>query len=259
MTTIQTDPVAGSKRTKPLHYRFSVLLTAIPRFFRGIVPFVAVIIVNAIVQGLLIAAFNPQPGWSFEFIATLAISFVVLVGSFYFMNLTALSVATGKADLGAIFARSGSQWGRFVLWSVVMYLLVLIGLIINTGVALVVLLVLPFVTLAAADDKKNPLAINFRVIGGRFIRYLITVIILGVILVLSNIFTSVNGFFVGGWQGAIITWLYWGVFASWTLTALALIYRSTNAGDNTTAVAPESGAPETIAPETVATGEGSPA
>ena len=227
MTTIQAEPATP---TKPLHYRFSVLLTAIPRFFRGIVPFAAVIIINAIIQGLLIGAFNPQPGWSAEFIGTLAISFVVLVASFYFLNLTALSVATGKAQLGSIFSRSGSQWGKFVLWAVVMYLFVLIGLIINTGLALLVLLVLPFVTLAAADEKKNPLAINFRVIGGRAVRYIITALILGVILVLSNIFTSVNGFFVGGWQAAIITWLYWGVYASWTLTALALIYRSTVAG-----------------------------
>ncbi|MFA7266003.1 MAG: hypothetical protein WC054_06790 [Candidatus Nanopelagicales bacterium] len=230
MSTIQADAPTPVSPTKPQHYRFSVLLTAIPRFFRGIVPFVAVIVVNALVQALLVGAFNPQPGWSATFILTLAISFFVLVGSFYFMNLTALSVATGKASLGSIFARSGSQWGKFVLWAVVVYLLVLIGLILNTYVAFVVLLVFPFVTLAAADDKKNPIAINFRVIGGRAVRYIITALILGVILILSNFFTSVNGFFVGGWQGAIITWLYWGVYASWVLTALALIYRSTIAG-----------------------------
>lgn len=239
MTTIETNPATPAVPAKPLHYRFSVLLTAIARFFRGIVPFAAVIAVNAIIQGLLLAAFNPQPGWSFEFIATLVISFAVLVGSFYFLNLTALSVATGKPQLGQIFSRTGAQWGKFVLWSVVMYLFVLVGLIINTGIALLVLFVLPFVTLAAADDKKNPLVINFRVIGGRAIRYLITGLILGVILILSNILSSVNGFFVGGWQGAIIAWLYWGVYASWTLTALALIYRSTVAGAQTQLVTAE--------------------
>ena len=230
MSTIQADAPTPVSPTKPLHYRFSVLITAIPRFFRGIVPFAAVIVVNALIQALLVGAFNPQPGWSAVFILTLAISFAALVGSFYIMNLTALAVATGKPNLGSIFARSGSQWGKFVLWAVVVYLFVLIGLILNTYVAFVVLLVFPFVTLAAADDKKNPFAINFRVIGGRAIRYIITALILGVILILSNLFTSVNGFFVGGWQGAIITWLYWGVYASWVLTALALIYRSTIAG-----------------------------
>ncbi len=219
-----------AKPTKPLHYRFSVLVTAVGRFFRGFVPFVVVILVNAVIQTALIAAFDPEPGWSAVFILTLIVSFVVLVGSFYLLNLTALGVATGKVSLTSIVPRGVEQWGRFVLWSVVMYLLVLVGLIVNTTLALVVLLIFPFVTLAAADDKKNPLAINFRVIGGRPIRYIITAIILGVILVLSNVFTSVNGFFIGGWQAALITWLYWGVFASWTLAALALIYRSTLAG-----------------------------
>ncbi len=219
-----------AKPTKPLHYRFSVLVTAVGRFFRGFVPFVVVILVNAVIQTALIAAFDPEPGWSAVFILTLIVSFVVLAGSFYLLNLTALGVATGKVSLTSIVPRGVEQWGRFVLWSVVMYLLVLVGLIVNTTLALVVLLIFPFVTLAAADDKKNPLAINFRVIGGRPIRYIITAIILGVILVLSNVFTSVNGFFIGGWQAALITWLYWGVFASWTLAALALIYRSTLAG-----------------------------
>ncbi len=219
-----------AKPTKPLHYRFSVLVTAVGRFFRGFVPFVVVILVNAVIQTALIAAFDPEPGWSAVFILTLIVSFVVLVGSFYLLNLTALGVATGKFSLTSIVSRDVEQWGRFVLWSVVMYLLVLVGLVVNTTLALVVLLIFPFVTLAAADGKKNPLAINFRVISGRPIRYIITAIILGVILVLSNVFTAVNGFFIGGWQGALITWLYWGVFASWTLAALALIYRSTLAG-----------------------------
>lgn len=215
---------------KPLQYKFSVLLTAIGRFFRGIVPFLIVILVNAAIQTFLVGVFDPAPGWSATFIVTVIISFIVLVGSFYVLNVTALAVATGKAPLGLAFSRGRGQLGRFVLWAVVMYLLVLIGLIINTGVALAVLLVLPFVTLAAADDRRNPLAINFRVIGGRPVRYIITAIILGFILILSNVLSSVNGFFIGGWQGALITWLYWGVFASWTLASLALIYRSTIAG-----------------------------
>ena len=67
-----------------------------------------------------------------------------------------------------------------------MYLLTLLAWIVNTYVGLAVLLVLPFVTLAAADDQRNPLAINFRVIGGRAVRYIVTAIILGIILVISN-------------------------------------------------------------------------
>ena len=230
MPTTQSPPEAVTAPEKPLNYRFSVLFTAFARFFRGFLLFVVIILVNAAIQTALVGFFDPVPGLSAVFIITVLISFVVLVASFYFLNITALTVATQKPKFATVFRRSAGQWGRFVLWSVVMYLLVLLGLIVNTYLGLAVLLVLPFVTLAAADDQRNPLAINFRVIGGRAVRYIITAVILGIILIISNLLTSVNGFFIGGWLGALITWLYWGLLASWYLTALALIYRSTRAG-----------------------------
>lgn len=230
MTTTESTPEAMATTEKPLNYRFSVLFTAIARFFRGFSLFAVIILVNAAVQTALVGFFDPVPELSAIFIITVLISFVVLVASFYFLNLTALTVATQKPKFSTVFKRSAGQWGRFVAWSVIMYVLVLLGLIVNTYLGLAVLLVLPFVTLAAADDQRNPLAINFRVIGGRAVRYIITAVILGIILVISNLLTSVNGFFIGGWLGALLTWLYWGLLASWYLTALALIYRSTRAG-----------------------------
>ena len=230
MTTTESTPTEVASTAKPLNYRISVLFTAIARFFRGFLLFMVIILVNAAIQTALVGFFDPTPAVSAVFIITALISFVVLVASFYFLNLTALTVATQKPKFSTVFKRSAGQWGRFVLLSVVMYLLTLLGLIVNTYVGLAVLLVLPFVTLAAADDQRNPLAINSRVIGGRAVRYIVTAIILGIILVITNLLTSVNGFFIGGWLGALITWLYWGLLASWYLTALALIYRSTRAG-----------------------------
>ncbi len=227
MTT--TDVAAEPKAQKPLHYRYSVLITAIGRFFRAFVPFAIVIVFNALVQMTLIWIFDPLPGFNPAFIITCLISFVVLLWAFHALNVTALAAATGKANLSEV-TKMGANWLMFSVWSVAMYVLVLIGIIINTGIGLLVLLVLPFVTLAAADGKRNPLLVNFKVIGERFIRYLITAIILGAILIISTVLSAVNGFFIGGNLGSIIVWLFWGVAAAWYLSALALIYRSTNAG-----------------------------
>ncbi len=228
MTTTEATPTTSAD-TKPLFYRYSVLITAIGRFFRGFVPFAAVIVFNAIVQMVLVWIFDPLPGWNFSFIFTTIISFVVLLWAFQALNITALAVATGKTSLGEV-ARSGNNWLAFSLWSVLMYVLVVIGTFIDVWVALAVLAVLPFVPMAAADGQRNPIVTNFKVIGERWLRYVITAIILGALLVFSTLMSAVNGFFIGGNLGSIIVWLFWGVTAAWYLSALALIYRSTNTG-----------------------------
>ena len=228
MTTTEATPTTSAD-TKPLFYRYSVLITAIGRFFRGFVPFAAVIVFNAIVQMVLVWIFDPLPGWNFSFIFTTIISFVVLLWAFQALNITALAVATGKTSLGEV-ARSGNNWLAFSLWSVLMYVLVVIGTFIDVWVALAVLAVLPFVPMAAADGQRNPIVTNFKVIGERWLRYVITAIILGALLVFSTLMSAVNGFFIGGNLGSIIVWLFWGVAAAWYLSALALIYRSTNTG-----------------------------
>lgn len=231
-----TDVRPDSAATKPLYYRYSVLLTAISRFFRGFIPFAAVIVFNAIVQMVLIWIFDPIPGWNAPFIIATIISFVVLLWAFHALNVTALAVATGKTHLREV-AKSGKNWLAFSLWSVAIYVLVLIGMIVGTMIAgawlaLAVLAILPFVPMAAADGNQNPVVTNFKIIGERSLRYVVTAVILGALIVIHNLMKVADGFFIGGNLGSVILWLFWGVIAAWYLSALALIYRSTNAGTN---------------------------
>lgn len=231
-----TDVRPDSAATKPLYYRYSVLLTAISRFFRGFIPFAAVIVFNAIVQMVLIWIFDPIPGWNAPFIIATIISFVVLLWAFHALNVTALAVATGKTHLREV-AKSGKNWLAFSLWSVAIYVLVLIGMIVGTMIAgawlaLAVLAILPFVPMAAADGNQNPVVTNFKIIGERSLRYVVTAVILGALIVIHNLMKVADGFFIGGNLGSVMLWLFWGVIAAWYLSALALIYRSTNAGTN---------------------------
>lgn len=234
MTTTEATPPAAptTADAKPLHYRYSVLITAIGRFFRGFVPFAVVIAFNALVQMVLIWIFDPLPGWNAPFIIATVISFVVLLWAFHALNVTALAVATGKTSLIAV-AKSGKNWLAFSLWTVAMYVLVLIAMFVSTWLALAVLAILAFVPMAAADGKRNPIVTNFKVIGERWLRYVITAVILGALLVFSTLMSGINGFFIGGNLGSIIVWLFWGITAAWYLNALALIYRSTNTGAET--------------------------
>ncbi|NQU38029.1 MAG: hypothetical protein HQ526_10605, partial [Actinobacteria bacterium] len=78
MTTTEATPETSTD-SKPLVYRYSVLITAIGRFFRGFVPFALVIVFNALVQMVLIWIFDPLPGWNAPFIFTALVSFIVLL------------------------------------------------------------------------------------------------------------------------------------------------------------------------------------
>ncbi|MEI6621306.1 MAG: hypothetical protein WCP28_05305 [Actinomycetes bacterium] len=228
-----TPPPAVSAATaaKPeKFYGFSVLITGIARFFRAFVPLILVIVVNALVQALLTIP-DYTVGFSAGFIATVIVSFVVLVWSFGLLNAAALNAATpGRVSIGSTFATLGAHFWLFVLWAVIEYLLVMAGLIVYTYGAFVVLLVTPFVTVAAMDGQKVAIVANFRAIGGRPIRWIFTTLILGIILVVSYLLTAVNGFFINGFLGSIITWVYWGILASWVLASYAALYRSTAVG-----------------------------
>lgn len=220
----------------PKEYRISVLATGIGRFFRGFVPFVLIIVVNALVQALLVLP-NQTPGLNVAFIAACLASFLVLIGSFRMLNATALRAVSGRVTVRTVLTDSRRHLGLFVLWSVAVYVLVILGLILYTIPGLIVMAITPFVPLAAADGKRNALGANFRAIGSRFFRYLITVVIMGVILVVSYLLAVLNGFLIGGFLAALLLWLYFGLLAAWFLCALASLYRSTRAG----AVAPADG------------------
>ncbi len=227
-TKVEPQESAAAQPPKP--YGFSVILTGFGRLFRSFLSLVVVIVANAVVQALLVAVFDPQPALTALFFVLLVISVAFFAWSFYSFNLIALEGATGKARLSNILRRTAREWGWFILWAFIMYVLVLAGLIVNTYLAIAFIILLPFVTLAAADGNRNPLKTNFQVMGRRIWRYIITAIIFLPLLGISLLFTSVNGFFIGGGIGSFITWLYWGLIGAWYLNVLGLIYRSTDAG-----------------------------
>lgn len=226
----KVEPAESTKPQPPRPYGFSAILTGFGRLFRSFLSLVLVIVANALVQAVLVAAFDPQPALNPLFFVLLLISVAFFVWSFYSFNLIALEGSTGKPRFANIFRRTAREWGWFILWAFIMYVLVLAGLVVSTYLAIAIIILLPFVTLAASDGNRNPLKTNFRVMGRRIWRYLVTAVIFLPLLGISLLFTSVNGFFIGGGIGSFITWLYWGVVGAWYLNTLGLIYRSTDAG-----------------------------
>ncbi len=229
MSTTQAPEATTS--TKPdKQYGFSVLVSGFGHMFRGFLPFTVVAVVNAVIQALLIWS-NPMAEWSPGFIALAVISFLVLLLAFSAMNGIALHTASkGRVKLAEGLSSTTKSLGNFTVWSVLLFALVMVGLIINPFISLLVLFIFPFLTLAAKDGKKNALGANFRTIGGHPFRWIITTVILGIAVIVGYLISAAFGFFISGVLGSLFTWAVWGVIAAWTLSSLAALYRSGRAG-----------------------------
>ena len=221
MTTVDTAAPSA-----PL-YRISVLATGFVRMWRAWKVVIPVVIVNAALQSLLLLP-NVLPYLSIAFIVVSLLSLLVLVKAFNFVAAAMLQAVVGPVEWRSVYA---SPWRRyFVLlaWSVGLLIVVLVGFSLYTLPGFIVLALVPYVLLAVVDGKRNPLAVNFRTIGAHWGRWLITVVVMGVLSFFLWFISALNGFFITGAPGALIGWLIIGFVASWFTCAWALVYRTTN-------------------------------
>ncbi|MGV1037812.1 MAG: hypothetical protein ACOYD0_12430 [Candidatus Nanopelagicales bacterium] len=212
------------------YYGFSVIFAGVKGLFRGFLPFLAVIVVNAIVQAVLIGTLNALPGFNASFIISLIISAVSLWIGLYFLCQTALEAPFGRVSLRQGTRINGRGLLIFTVWVVVLYAVLMVLLILYVPLGLLWLVVTPFTALAATDARTNAIGANFRVIGNRFFRWLITIIILSILLLFVYLIQVAFGFFIGSWLGSGLGWIVNGVIAAWFLSALAALYRSTPVG-----------------------------
>lgn len=227
--TTETVPAGSGAVGKPKQFGFSALVTGFARMWRGILPAIVVIIVNAVVQALL-TYWNPQVSLSFSYVVALVISVAVLLVWWAVLSRIALGAVSGRVALPAAISGAMPHLGTFAIWVAVQWLLILIGFLIFPLLGVLVGMVTAFVPLAAADGQRNALAANFRAIADRWGRWLITSIIFLVLAVILLVLSAVNVFFIHGTPASLIFWFVMGLVAYWLLTAYAAIYRSTRVG-----------------------------
>lgn len=227
MTTDRAKPDTVERQ-----YGHSVLASACSRWWRGALVMLVAIIVNALIQMLLIAG-DPRPadsllGGAFFLLALCSLVVVLLAGSL--ITATALSVSGGHVSFGAALSLARRHFWKFALWTFIWGLVINIGMMIYVIPGALIAAVTPFVVLAAADGRPNPLAANFRAIGSRFGRYLITVILSGILLFVFHLLSAANTFFIAGNPSVFIMWFVFGLLSSWLAVGWALLYRSTPVG-----------------------------
>jgi hypothetical protein len=223
-------------------YRRSALASGLVRMWRGWSVVIPVVIANAAVQALLIwPQFELDDAW-LNRLAALA-SAVVFALAFGLVAATALRVPDGRVGWRLATTTLRANGVRYGLWALGLLVALATALALNGAAGLLLLGLTPFLLLAAVDGEHNPLTTNFRTIGRRFWRWLITALIVGVVVVLGTLVSAVTAFFVRGSAASLLVWVVAGLVLTWFTTTWALIYRS--AKDQTSEPEPVDGtAPE---------------
>ena len=208
-------------------YRVSVLAIGFARMWRAWRLLLPVVIVNALVQGILLLS-GVLPYLTIVFVFTALLSFVILVASFGLIAAAMLQAVEGPVSAGAAIDTLRDRTWPLLAWSLGLVLVAIAGFAIYVVPGFIVLALTPYLLLAVVDGQRNPIAVNFRTIGARWGRWLITVAIMGAICFIMWFLSALDGFFVTGAPGAIIAWLVLGLVSAWFTCAWSLIYRSVN-------------------------------
>lgn len=208
-------------------YRVSVLVTGFARMWRAWRVLLPVVIVNAVVQGILLLS-GVLPYLTVVFVLTALLSFVILVASFGLIAAAMLQAVEGPVSAGAAIDTLRARTWPLLAWSLGLVIVAIVGFALYVVPGFIVLALTPYLLLAVVDGKRNPLAVNFRTLGARWGRWLVTVVLMGVICFVMWFLSALDGFFVTGAPGAMIAWLLLGLVSAWFTCAWALIYRSVN-------------------------------
>ena len=206
-------------------YRVTVLGTGLMRMWRGWRIVLPAVLVNALVQGmLLLPGFLPYP--SIGFIVGSLVGLIVLILMVGATAAVMLQAATGPVRSSAVLAAVRARLWPLLGWSAVLVIAATIGVSLYVLPGLVILALTPFLLLAVMDGQSHPLRRNFRVLGARWGRWLVTVIIMSLIVLVLWLLSALDGFFVTGSPAGIIGWLGLGLVLAWFTCAWALVYRS---------------------------------
>jgi hypothetical protein len=204
-----------------------VLATGFARMWRAWRVLLPVVVVNALAQGILLLS-GVLPYLTIVFVLTALLSFVILVASFGLIAAAMLQAVEGPVSAGAAIDTLRDRTWPLLAWSLGLVLVAIAGFAIYVVPGFIVLALTPYLLLAVVDGQRNPIAVNFRTIGARWGRWLITVAIMGAICFIMWFLSALDGFFVTGAPGAIIAWLVLGLVSAWFTCAWSLIYRSVN-------------------------------
>jgi hypothetical protein len=188
---------------------------------RGWPVFVPVIVVEAGVQTALVLS-DPVPQWSTGFLALLLISLLALLAAVWLTVGAASAAVDGTGGL----LRRAVRRPIIVAWALAVGVVAVAVSLLQLWVTPLVLLVGAFVLpAAAADDPGNLFARAYRPVVRTPVRWVLAVLA-GVALAIATWVAALSfGFFITGALGAVLTWLWFGVAATFVIALWCSLYR----------------------------------
>jgi hypothetical protein len=190
-----------------------------------------VVLVNAVLQALLIWP-DPTPGLNLLAIVIAVLSATAFLSAYALLAAAALRVPDGKVNWASALTVVRANLGRYSMYAVGLGIVVVLGLAVYTVPGLLILAVTPFLLLAALDGQRNPVGANFATIGRRFWRWVVTVVIAGLVVTIGWLMAGLFAFFIRGMLASFVVWLVAGLLVAWFTTGWALIYRSAQASSD---------------------------
>lgn len=237
MSAVESPSISRARPAR--QYGWSAFATGCARFWRATLLFVVVAVVNAAIQALLTIPHSIPDLGSGEFLLLALVSYLVLILSLAAIATAALRAVSGRAGFADTWTTMKPRLGRFILWTFAWTVVCTAGFMLYAIPGVILILLTPYLVIAAADGARNPVGANFRAIRARIGRYLITVLVTCVWLVVLYVISGMTSFVIDGANAAFVFWLITGIIGGWIVTTWALIYRSTPVGSiSEAAVAP---------------------
>jgi hypothetical protein len=196
-------------------YGWTVTGTGLAKMWRGFLPFLVVSVVNAVVQASLLSLPVLWLAWG--------VSAAVLLVGFALMTHIADRSVVQRSGLGDL---RGVRLAHFATWVIGWTVVITVGLGFYFWPGIMLLALTPFVPVAAAAGAANPLRANFAAIRSRPVRYVLTVFVSLLVILVVWLLAGLNAFFIRGWIASFTSWLIVGFVAAWLLTAWSALFRS---------------------------------
>lgn len=216
-------PKSETQTNQLIDYRWSCLGRGLMCMWQSSKVALVVVVVNAVVQALLIApTVGTSVGLLYEAFSLLCSAVVLLVSALVLQSAVVESLI-GDSTWRSSLRRSRSCALRYVICSVAVALLVVLGLLYYTWPGLLIAALLPYVMLSAVCGAANPFKANFSFIAARPQRWVITMFAIGVIALVAWILMALVWFFIPTAVGAFLLGIGGGLLCWWWSTSLALV------------------------------------
>lgn len=171
---------------------------------------IPVVIINALLQALLLIA-DPTPALTWWIWPLAAVSFAAIVIMLGLVVSALLLAAQRECTWGATASRTRSRLLPLFLYSAGLVVATIIGFSLWVVPGLLVLAVTPYLLIAVLAGEPNPIMSNLRAIRARIGRWILLLVVTGIVAGALWVGSALVAFFVPGGVGTFLTWLVIGL------------------------------------------------